>query len=55
MALRKLERVLEDYKDDMKISRLPNTEEIMNKINEVIEYVNHIEKAKADKPIKSLY
>lgn len=47
----KLTRIIVENKGELQTSRPPNNTEIMNKINEIIEYVNKLEKIKVDKPI----
>ncbi|HFJ9370052.1 TPA: hypothetical protein ACGW7B_000528 [Bacillus nitratireducens] len=53
--MRKLEElqrvVLETREDGTQITRLPNTEEIMGKINEIVRYCNQLDKDKQGKPI----
>lgn len=44
MPIGKLERVIIDTdKDGIQISRLPNNEEIINKINEMVDFLNALE------------
>ncbi|MGG2091319.1 hypothetical protein AB1283_00955 [Bacillus sp. S13(2024)] len=43
--------VIENREDGTQVTRLPNNEEMMDKINEIIKCVNEHEK---NKPIKSL-
>lgn len=53
MYIKELERiVVESNEDGIQISRLPNNEEIMNKINEIVRCINHIDKNKQDKPFE---
>ncbi|WP_426940719.1 hypothetical protein ACQCPO_30675 (plasmid) [Bacillus mycoides] len=46
--------VVEDKEDGTQMSRLPNNEEIMNKINELIRYTKRLDKNKHSKTIKGL-
>ncbi len=46
--------VVEDKEDGTQVSRLPNNEEIMNKINELIRYVNWLDKEKQSKPLRGV-
>ncbi|MEC2867088.1 hypothetical protein [Bacillus thuringiensis] len=51
--LKELERVVvENLGDGTQITRLPNAEEMMNKINELVRYTNRLEQNKQSKPIK---
>lgn len=43
--------VVEDREDGTQVTRLPNNEEMMNKINEIIRYTKKLEKNKQNKPI----
>lgn len=50
--LKELQRViLETREDGTQVSRLPNTEEIMDKINEMVRYCNQLNEDKQSKPI----
>ncbi|MED2185385.1 hypothetical protein [Bacillus wiedmannii] len=44
--------IVEDKEDGTQVSRLPNNEEMMNKINELIRYTKRLDKNKQSKPIK---
>lgn len=47
MTINKLTRIIqESYPDGTQVSRLPNNEEIINKINEIITYLNSEENEK---------
>jgi len=46
--------IVEDKEDGTQISRLPNNEEIMNKINELIKYTKRIDKNKQSETIKGV-
>ncbi|PEL97689.1 hypothetical protein CN604_18675 [Bacillus wiedmannii] len=46
--------VVEGREDGTQISRLPNNEEIMNKINELIRYTKRLDKNKQSKTIKGV-
>lgn len=46
--------IVEDREDGTQISRLPNNEEIMNKINELIKYTKRIDKNKQSETIKGV-
>lgn len=46
--------IVEDKEDGTQISRLPNNEEIMNKINELIRYTKRLDKNKQSKTIKGV-
>ncbi|AVM26155.1 hypothetical protein FZC68_10485 [Bacillus pumilus] len=51
-----LKRVpVEKAEDGIEISRLPNNEEIIDKVNEIVRFVNTLEKKKADKPINNSF
>ncbi|MDZ5480427.1 hypothetical protein ACQKN7_28575 [Bacillus cereus] len=45
--------VVEDREDGTQITRLPNNEEMMEKINELIRYTKQLDKNKQSKQIKS--
>ncbi|MGV4321249.1 hypothetical protein [Bacillus mojavensis] len=52
MAIRKLTRVIvETSEDGTQTTRLPNNQEIMNKINEIVDFCNRLEREKQDKPV----
>ncbi|MEY8695922.1 hypothetical protein AB9M90_15295 [Bacillus safensis] len=56
MSIKPLKRVIiKSTEDGIEISRLPNNEEIVSKINEIARFVNTLENKKADKPIKNLF
>lgn len=38
--MQKLQRVIVGNDGDLQTSRLPNTEEMMNKINEIVDWIN---------------
>lgn len=44
--------IVEDKEDGTQVSRLPNNEEMMNKINELIRYTKRLDKNKQSKTIK---
>ncbi|WP_243523690.1 hypothetical protein [Bacillus pseudomycoides] len=46
--------VVEDKEDGTQVSGLPNNEEIINKINELIRYVNWLDKEKQSKPLRGV-
>ncbi|OOR30253.1 hypothetical protein [Bacillus cereus] len=46
--------IVEDKEDGTQISRLPNNEEMMNKINELIRYTKQLDKNKQIKQIKQI-
>lgn len=46
--------IVEDKEDGTQTSRLPNNEEIMNKINELIRYTKRLDKNKQSKTIKGV-
>lgn len=46
--------IVEDKEDGTRVSRLPNNEEMMNKINELIRYTKRLDKNKQSKPIKGV-
>lgn len=50
--LKEIERVVvENREDGTQVSRLPNTEEVMEKINEIVKYCNQLNEDKQSKPI----
>ncbi|WP_231040450.1 hypothetical protein [Bacillus velezensis] len=52
MTIKKLTRVIVETKEDgTQITRLPNSQEIMNKINEIIDFCNRLDKEKQSKPV----
>lgn len=56
MGIKPLERIIVETKEDgTQIARLPNNQEMMQKINEVINFVNRMEKEKQDKPVKDIF
>ncbi|MCY7679909.1 hypothetical protein MH122_13985 [Bacillus pumilus] len=56
MPIKPLKRVkIKSTEDGIEISRFPNNEEIVSKINEIVRFVNTLENKKADKPIKHLF
>ncbi|MEH7552845.1 hypothetical protein [Bacillus altitudinis] len=51
MPIKPLKRVtVKGYENGIEISRLPNSEEIIEKVNEIVRFVNNLERKKADKP-----
>lgn len=46
--------IVEDKEDGTQISRIPNNEEIMNKINELIRYTKRLDKNKQSQTIKGV-
>lgn len=46
--------VVEDREDGTQVSRLPNNEEMMNKVNELIRYTKRLDKNKQSKTIKGV-
>jgi len=53
--LNELKRIIMNTdKEGIQISRLPNNEEMMNKINEIVRYVNQLENKKVNKSIEGL-
>lgn len=46
--------IVEDKEDGTQLSRLPNNEEMMNKINELIRYTKRLDKNKQSKTIKGV-
>ncbi|MEC2645574.1 hypothetical protein [Bacillus thuringiensis] len=44
--------IIEDKEDGTQVSRLPNNEEMMNKINELIRYTEQLDKNKQSEPIE---
>ncbi|MFE4764405.1 hypothetical protein [Bacillus mycoides] len=46
--------IVEDKEDGTQLSRLPNNEEMMNKINELIRYTKRLDKDKQSKTIKGV-
>lgn len=53
LMIKPLERiVINNSEDGIQTSRLPNNEEMMNKINEIVNCINHLNKEKQDKPIQ---
>jgi len=46
--------VVEDRGDGTQVTRLPNNEEMMNKINEIIRYTKRLEKNKQNKQNKPI-
>jgi len=51
MPLNQLQRIIESTSTDgIQISRLPNAQEMMDKINEIVRFVNQLELQKANEP-----
>ena len=53
IQIKQLTRVIiESTEDGLQTSRLPNNEEVMNKINEIVRYINYIEQKKISRELK---
>jgi len=53
MPIKELQRIIvENREDGTQVTRLPNNEEMMNKINEIVRYVNDLTRKQPIPPIK---
>lgn len=51
-----LKRVtVERTEEGIEVTRLPNIEEIVDKVNEIVRFANTLERKKADKPINNQF
>ncbi|ANN35306.1 hypothetical protein A9498_04020 [Bacillus thuringiensis serovar coreanensis] len=51
--MKELQRVvIENLENGTQVTRLPNAEEMMNKINELVRYTKRLEQNKQSKPIQ---
>lgn len=47
--------IVENFDDGTQVSKLPDNQEIVNKINEIIKYINNNEKLKENEFIKNAF